>query len=76
VSVTAILAPKRKFLASDRKTGSRPPGYYGPARRLTLGLIQNERQSRMMRRENLLLWLSVAWLVVLCAGIVWALATL
>jgi len=26
-----------------------------------------------MRRENLLFWLSIAWLVMLCGGVVWAL---
>jgi hypothetical protein len=29
-----------------------------------------------MRRENLLFWLSLAWLVLLCGGVVWALVAL
>lgn len=38
--------------------------------------IQMERQSRTMGRENLLFWLSIAWLVLLCGGVVWALVGL
>ena len=44
----------------------------GPSPRL----IKMERQSRTMRRENLLFWLSIAWLVLLCGGVVWALVAL
>ena len=39
-------------------------------------LIQIERQSGTMGRENLLFWLSIAWLVLLCGGVVWALVAL
>jgi len=55
----------------------RPPLAKAPARRrFWPALIQTERQSGTMGRENLLLWLSIAWLVLLCGGVVWTLVGL
>jgi hypothetical protein len=39
-------------------------------------LIECREQSRTMRHENLLFWLSIVWLVVLCSATVWALVAL
>jgi hypothetical protein len=63
-------------LAHGRKTGLHPLSYSSGAPAPALRAIEDHWQAGFMRHANLLFWLSIAWLVVLCGATVWALVSL
>ena len=69
-------SPPNCTSANDQQIAFPRPAKAPARRRFWPALIQTERQSGTMGRENLLFWLSIAWLVLLCGGVVWALVGL